>query len=171
MTSIIEEARRLKKKDDVAKREQQDAASRLANSYQQEAKALKIALLAQLHDLDGKRANCGKFKLELRDDDQGGYYPCAYLTVNGNRKVAWFKVGVVSGTYDASDDCRNIPYTEACITARFYPPNPNHETCNGDWDNEERRYYHNGGWTESCSNVDKMPKFIEEMTKWISKWV
>ena len=88
-------------------------------------------------------------------------------------KVAWFKARIVSGTYDASDDCRGCEYTEPRIKMRIYPKvrysNPNLSA--NDWDTQELREYSNGGFEFSFSSLDKAPKFFEDFAKQLALWM
>lgn len=131
----------------------------------------KVLLFAELTKLDGHPTKRGPFRLERRDDmDQ----VVAYLWAADNpaylaegTMVGWFKVGVVVGTYDASDDCRDIEYVNCRVRARIYSPDSRRRT----WDVQELEQYHGGGWSWSCSSIDELPKFFEELATQLAAWM
>jgi hypothetical protein len=141
--------------------------ARLEAQLQADLVSMKAAVIAELKKLEGEQTKWGPFSLDLSNLARDVF---AYLQV-GQRKVAWFKARIVSGTFDGSDDCRNIPYTEPQVWARFYPPDPsrNHD---GSWDLEEISKNHNGGRTITHSDryEGKMKRFFEEMAGQLSVW-
>lgn len=174
-TNILDRAKNIGEAAQKEKEAQVEAKAAGHRALSKKADDMKDLVVKELKKINNKENKYGKFKLELIENP-GWDKVFAYLTVtNKNKgfmdyKVAWFKSGVISGTYDASDDCRDIPYTEACIWTRFYSPYPNRENHDGMWDVQENRWSHNGGWTFYASSTDKMEKFFEEMTSWLATW-
>ena len=140
---------------------------------QEQLQAMKDLVIDELKKIDGQH----DFKVQfLEKEDWKNVF--AYLTYNKYGKdfdsnVAWFKAKIVSGTFDASDDCRGIEYTEPRIRMRIYPKvrysNPNFSA--NDWDTQELRECSNGGFEFSFSSVDKAPKFFEDFAKQLALWL
>ncbi len=127
-------------------------------------------VIEALKKIDGHSTKYGTFKVEF---EKGGmpYNVIAYLRC-GNRIVAWFKAAIVHGSFDGSDDCRDIPITYLQVWARFYGPNAhNRDDHDRGWDISETRWYHNGGVQESCDTLEAMPKFFAAMTMQLSLWL
>lgn len=129
---------------------------------------LRQSVDAQLEGLDGQQVPRGVFKLEKRPD--AWLITCTAESSTYAAKVLWYKAEVVSGTWDASDDCRDIPYTAPCLTIRMYPPNVRQDH-DGTWDLEQRRYYHNGGWEWPASTSDEVSYMLYELANYLARWL
>lgn len=141
---------------------------------QEQLQAMKDFVIDELKKIDGQHG----FKVEfLEKEDWTNVF--AYLTRNKydqkfihDDKVAWFKAKVISGTYDASDDCRNIEYTEPRVWMRIYPPHKaNYAGIDFGWDVQELNMYNNGGGEFSFGSLEKAPKFFEDFAKQLALWM
>ena len=165
--SLLDKALEIANKQKEEEQKLLDEKNLAAVRTQERLQAMKNLVIDELKEIDGHHG----FKVEFFEKEvwQNIF---AYLTHNQN-KVAWFKARVVSGTYDASDDCRGIEYTEPRIQMRIYPKvrcsNPNFSA--NDWDTQELREYSNGGFEFSFSSVDKAPKFFEDFAKQLALWM
>jgi hypothetical protein len=139
----------------------------------EELSVMKSLVIDELKKIDGQQG----FKVEfLEKEDWTNVF--AYLTkFVGERtcesKIAWFKAKVVSGTYDASDDCRNIEYTEPRIWMRIYPPYKagHNNRINDSWDTQELLEYSNGGYELYLSSLNDAPKFFANFAGRLSLWM
>lgn len=178
MSSVLSMAKDIADQKEAERQEAEARKVRVTANYDTELRRIKAAVLKEIDALDGKETRFGKLHVKRVSHD--AHDVVAYVTGGDGRKVAWIKAAVVSGTYDASDDCRAIAYTEAIVSARFYPPDPStiynsvarsDAAHDGTWDLGEVRHYHNGGWTFSCTAEARLPEFFKEMAAQLAKWL
>lgn len=160
--SLLDRAKVIAEQEESAAKKKAEEELAILGNYQKQLLAMRSLLLKEVQKLDQQPSKYGTFKVT---ESNGVIFLCSDY-----KRIAWFKAKVVTGTYDASDDCRGIPYTEARVWARLYSPNY-HRDHDGNWDLEEQRWYHNGGWTERVSSVEEMPKFLEEVAKHLAQWI
>jgi hypothetical protein len=168
--SILDQAREAA--DKQRQKAEQEAAADAANDAFRHGivDQMEAMLFEELDKLDGQQTKHGVLHLDrTHDHSQIVAYLRATDQRDQNHMVAWFKAGVVSGTYDASDDCRDIPYTSCRVSARFYPPEVG--TRRRTWDIQELEMYHGGGWTWSCSSLQEMPKFFSQVAEQLARWM
>lgn len=164
--NLIDKAKQIKNEKELALLKEIEEKNFMHKKYESIVIDLKQKLLNILEELDGRSNAHGKFRLEIKDDFQ----VFAFLW-SDQKPVAWFKVGIENGFFDGSDDCRDISYTEARIRARFYPPRPNRQDHDGTWDLGETRCYGNGGVIYSCNDFEKFPKFFNDMSEELARWL
>src|SRR5271168_3599294 len=111
MSTVLSRAKEIADAE-KSKRQEADAGAR-ADTGRRDAilQKLRALVLKALSELDGQQTLHGKLRVKRVQNDADGVI--AYLVADEVKKVAWFKAGIVSGTFDASDDCRDIPFTEA----------------------------------------------------------
>ena len=167
MSSIADRAREIAESQQETRKRVADDQARIQANLQRDLESTKAAVIAELKKLDGEQTKFGAISLDFTNTARDVF---AYLNV-GPKKVAWFKARIVSGTFDGSDDCRNIPYTEPQVWARFYPPDPSRD-YDGSWDIEETARGYNGGRTITYSDryEGKLKRFFEEMATQLSTW-
>lgn len=157
--SLLDRAKSIAEQEELVTKKKAEEESAILEGYQKQLLAMRALLLKEIQKLDQQPSKYGIFKVT---ESNGIIFLCADY-----KRIAWFKAKVVSGSYDASDD---YTYTEARVWARLYSPNY-HRDHDGNWDLEEQRWYHNGGWTERASSVEEMPKFLEEVAKHLARWI
>lgn len=161
--TLLDEARKIALQTTAAKATQEEAERTVRAKFQTLVDKLRDEVTNELRSLVGPP---GPFQGDFMQ--VGG--PDTFAIIHaGSAKVAWFKATVVSGTQDLSDDCRGIPFTEARVWARVYPPQRN-ERHDGTWDFAEERYYHNGGMTYRCSSEEDLPRFLKELAEAFAPW-
>jgi hypothetical protein len=140
---------------------------------QEELSAMKSLVIDELKKIDGQHG----FKVQFIENEDWTFNVFAYLTKFAGEhtcesKVAWFKAKVVNGIYDASDDCRNIEYTEPCVWMRIYPPRKfDYYGIDASWDIQELKMYNNGGGEFSFSSLEDAQKFFANFAGQLSLWM
>lgn len=169
--NLMNEATKIADEKKTAAETEAKTAAEIAARLETQLQKLTKLLRAELRKLNGQKCRYGTFVLKKDSVVRFGGVRQVYLLMADTRMVAWFKAGVVRGTTDLSDDCRGVPFTEAQITARFYPPHPNREYHDGTWDLQGTRYYFNGGQQESFTEVDQAPNFFRFVAERLAEWI
>jgi hypothetical protein len=164
-SSIIEQAKQIAEINKKAKEKELEIEKKYQAGLRSDLKDMTSALFEELDKLHRQANKHGTFSV-IKDNSYIDVI--AYIAVN-DKRIAWFKANIINGEYNYSDDC-SVPYTEPLIWARIYPPDPNYRDYDGTLDIMEKRWYHNGGRSLSCSSVSGIPKFFEEMAKILSVW-
>lgn len=163
--TILDKAKKLAKENKKKKQEAIENETARDKFLNEELAKMENLLIKELEKINGQKSKYGKFKLIKKKDPR--FSIIAELEVNG-KLVAWFKAKIISGTYDGSDDCRDIPYTSATIHASFYKPD---HLGNYIGRISEYGYENDEGQIISCYNVDNMPVFFEKMAERLANWM
>jgi hypothetical protein len=165
---LISRARELSEKNETEKKEARDRKLKEEKYLEDQVEALILLIQNELVKLNGQETKYGTLQVDL-----DSARPCnvfAYLHV-GSQKMAWVKAYVESGTWDPSDEVRNVPYTTPKAKCRVYPPNPT-RIFDGSWDINESQKAFNGGWEFTCDNSqERVSQFFENLAKGISTWL
>jgi len=173
--SLLDKAKKTAKAvDDQKKKEvENEAASRkyLAESLEKITKGV----LAGLKEFHGVKTKHGTLKLIKKRVERGKNVATLRLTDRSSgyedTDILYIDAAIESGERDYSDDCRNIPYTEAVVSmyvkktsADSYPYGPTHYNLAvrglglSDFFGE---YVHN--W-----DGDELPKKLEKVAEWLA---
>ena len=162
--NVIEQAkqlalqRELEEKDHAARASAREAGDRASLD------ALVVLVREELSKLEGQATQYGPLHIAWTPQRD----VLAFVTV-GHCKVAWIKAEVVTHTFRGSDEDPGTDYRTPQVWVRIYPPclGRDHD---GTWDLQERRYYHNGGWTESVCDPKGLPRFFEVFAQRLAAW-
>lgn len=124
MSSLAAKAKQKAKELDAKKSEEERIEKRFSDRLQEQLVVLKAKTMKALRTLNGEKCSkgtinlltgtkawyCGDQYLAILELDRGEYVTPANLVL--------VKAGIQSGTTDMSDDCRNIPYTDAFVSLR-----------------------------------------------------
>lgn len=146
-----------------AEEDKKDQEIKLKLDLQNSLKEITSKVLDAISEFDGVTCKSGVLKLNRRSEhDQ-----LATLHLISNiglidEVLLYIHSAVVSGTWDASDDCRDIPYTEARVS--IYSP--------------EKRTDHNGrnygyGTLQGCLSenitcLDKVENSLKKVAEYLS---
>lgn len=148
-----------RKAEEQAQKEAEERSRALKNSL----KNLWNKVLPELKEFDGARCEDGTFSLveEPHNVDWQPYSAQIKLNRNGQTEDVLFISGrIISGTYDASDDCRDIPYTTPSVTIHTRPEYVS-----------EYGYVRVGyDFNESVTNEDKVEELLHKVAKYMSKY-
>lgn len=173
MSILLNQAKKIAQDNEIKNNNEAKFQADMMSSLNSELDKMKSLVLKELSKLDGQKNKYGQFRLELVKD--GAYDVIAYLWNDPklektlSQKVAWVKAKIVTTTCRLSDDSPLETFTDGCIWTRLYRPQYSSDH-NGTWDLAEDRWYHNGGWTESCSSVKEVPKFFEKIADYLANW-
>lgn len=172
MSTLLDQAKKIAQNNQEEAERKREVELRNETYLKNKARDLREALMIEINALDGQPSKVGTFYLEKKSHGDVACFLYGGRTISGrgHPQVLWVKSGVESGTFDGSDDCRDIPYRDAYLTLRVYPPNPG-RNFNGQWDTEESQLYHNGGSTESISRMEDMPRMLKFLTEQLAAWV
>lgn len=153
----------------VARRLEQEAEltqeAKTRRHYENHLEVLVTALLPEIQKLHGTKTRVhGELQVDPRADFR--FNTIATVQTADGRPVAWFKAGVIHGTMDGSDDCRDIPYTTVRAWARVYPPGNIYQ----DMDTQELKPGNNGGSEASCGDVKELPEFLSKIAGYLAAW-
>lgn len=123
---LLDRAKKTANKNKTERDREQDRERLAAKERQSLLGRLRRAALAGMREFDGvpckTRYGNGKGTLRLVTGKRGQGFPdrVAILVLNRGKDVEpedllYVYAGIESGVFDGSDDCRNIPYTEARV--------------------------------------------------------
>jgi hypothetical protein len=166
--SLVEKAKQKAEKISQEADKVKSAEAQFHNSLQKEVNAMSKKAIKALREFDqvkvsdgtlklitGQKAkNSGTFErdrvavLKLKDDTGA--------TVDTN--VLFIDCGVRSGTFDASDDCRDIPYTDSFLS--IYSDEYRHSNISYSY--KTRDFY------ESARNVEDVDKVLDKVAEYLA---
>lgn len=144
---ILSEAHKLADKAREEKGEGERQERRLQTQRQAQLTKLWGRVFAEIQELDGTPTRSGKFRLTRTPNSRSAEI------FAGSCLVARFIARIISGERDLSDDCRHIPYTEPTVEVHFLAPNSSQP-------------YH-----FSVSEEERLPEFLQELSRHISRWL
>lgn len=117
--SLVEKAKKKAEFDAKKKREEEDAEARSAAYLKNSLAKITRQVLAGLREFHGEKTKYGTIRL-VRKQKKPYNKNVAVLRLirpkEGNVDLLQVDAAIESGTRDYSDDCRNIPYTEAVVS-------------------------------------------------------
>jgi hypothetical protein len=165
---LLSRARELSEKNETEKKEARDRKLKEEKYLESQVEALLHLIWSELGKINGQETKYGV--LEVTRDNDRSCDVFAYLHV-GSQKMAWVKAYIESGTWDPSDDVRNVPYTTAKAKCRIYPPNST-RIFDGSWDIRETQNGFNGGWEFTCDDSqEQVTQFFENFAKGLATWL
>lgn len=121
--------------------------------YDQELTELWNRVLAGLEEFDGVVCSGGQFKLCVDFYGKSAVLRLEHGNDSDADAILNISAKITSGTYDASDDCRDIPYTEARVTIE------SPSLRNNRWE-----------YSESLRDLDKVQDVLKKTAEYLSKY-
>ncbi len=170
--SVLDEAYKQARHLKEEKEQELEKERTYREGLRQDLAQLTDTLLQELKTLHNQKA--GRYGLFCVEEISSSIWDVfAYLKIQSAENssvyhVGWFKAKIVSGTFDGSDDCRNIPYTEPCVWARIWKAG-----YQGAWDVQERDSSCNHPqWSSlAFSAPSEFGKFKKELTMALAPWL
>lgn len=173
--SLLEKAKKTAQAADKQKQQEEENDQASRKYLRESLEKISKGVLAGMKEFHNAKTKQGTLKLIRKRVERGSTIATLRLTDRPNKfddlDLLFIDAAIESGERDYSDDCRNIPYTEACVS--IYVKNPPTDerfsyapTCNGavkalglatyfgeyvrNWDDEE------------------LPKKLEKVAEWIA---
>lgn len=173
--SLLDKAKKTAKEADDQKKKEAASEASFRKSLAESLEKISKGVLAGLREFNGVETKHGTLKLIKKRVERGPNIATLRLT---NRKAGYDDIDILyidaaieSGERDYSDDCRNVPYTEAIVSmyvkktsSDSWPYGPSHYNLAvkglglSDFFGE---YVHN--W-----NDDELPKKLEKVAAWLA---
>lgn len=158
--SLVDKAKQKAKELDAKKAEEERAEKAFRNSLEEQLVVLKAKTMKALRPLNGEQTTQGTLKLLTGQKAwRGGEQYLAILELDVGKHtvpatIVLVKAGIQSGTTDMSDDCRDIPYTDAYVSLR------NDTKMMGDRDRAGLRFLN-----EYASSEENLDKILEKLSE------
>lgn len=123
--SLVEKAKKTAEAKDQEAKRVEDAETRFQNGLKKQVSAMSKKAIKALREFDKVKVSRGTLKLVTGQEAKGmgshSWDRIAVLNltdmgVTVDDRLLYIDCGIVSGTFDGSDDCRDIPYTRVILS-------------------------------------------------------
>lgn len=164
--SLVEKAKKKAEEEDQEAKMAKEADDRFQNGLKREVSAMSKKVIKALREFDKVKVSGGTLRLATGQKAKGmGPHEWDRIAVLNlvddtgatvDQRLLYIDCGVHSGTFDGSDDCRNIPYTAASL--HIYSDK---NVYNGPY--RSTRDFH-----ESARSVEDVDKILDKVAEYLA---